>query len=304
MKLLPSHTGFKHIVSFSGGLGSAEALKQTVDAYGKENVIALFADVKGSGLTHTWSMPMVDNLLHERYGGETRDLYRFIWQLSSYLDVPVIRLEDGRTVFRVFADNKAFRLWSGGVFVHKCSEQLKRKTIKQWIVNSGLKAGEYDMTLGFGWDEAHRLKSAQAFWRRELGWDIDVKAPMSADNCDTTRWLAVAGIEVSKSYEQQFEHDNCGGGCVSAGLAHFANLYNKRRDVYLYWAYMERSIQRVIGRDVTILTHTRDGVKRQLSLTEFIPLIHAGDYPKNDWGGCGCFVGQSSIFDLAGVKAS
>lgn len=302
MNYLPAHTGFKHIVSFSGGLGSAEALKQTVDKYGKENVIALFADVKGSGLTHNWSLPTVDNLLHERFGGETRDLYRFIWQLSSYLDVSVIRLEDGRTIFRVFADNKAFRLFSGGVFVHKCSEQLKRLQIKKWILASGLKPGDYDMVLGFGWDEAHRLKSAQAFWRRELGWDIEVSAPLHADSCDTTRWLTEAGIEISRSYTDLFEHDNCGGGCIAAGQAHFANLYLKRRDVYLYWAYMEAGIQRVIGRAVTILKNERDGGSKPLSLYAFIPRILAGDYPKNDWGGCGCFVGQSSLFSLLEAK--
>lgn len=304
MLLLPAHTGFKHIVSFSGGLGSAEALKQTVDQYGKENVIALFADVKGSGLTHTWSMPTIDNLLHERFGGESHDLYRFIWQLSNFLDVPVQRLEDGRTIFRVFADVKAFRLWAGGVFVHKCSEQLKRTMIKQWILASGLKPHKYDMVLGFGWDEAHRLKSAQGYWRRELGWDIEVTAPMSADNCDTTRWVTAAGIEVSKSYSDLFEHDNCNGGCIAAGQAHFANLYKKRRDVYLYWAYMEASIQRVIGRDVTILKDERGGITKPLSLRSFIPRIEAGDYRKEDWGGCGCFVGQSSFFDFIGVKTA
>lgn len=294
----------KHIVSFSGGLGSAEALKQTVDKYGKENVIALFADVKGSGLTHTWSMPTIDNLLHERFGGETRDLYRFIWQLSHYFDVPVERLEDGRTVFRVFADNKAFKLWSGGVFVHKCSEQLKRVQIKKWILKSGLKVGEYDMTLGFGWDEAHRLKAAQGFWQRELGWEIPILAPMSADSCDTTRWVTAAGIEVSKSYTELFEHDNCNGGCIAAGQAHFANLYHKRYETYMYWAHMEASIQKVIGRDVTILKDERGGIAKPLSLYGFIPRIKIGDYAKNDWGGCGCFVGQTSLFELLPVEAT
>jgi hypothetical protein len=303
VKLLPAHTGFKHIVSFSGGLGSAEALKQTVDRYGRENVIAVFADVKGSGLTHDFSFPAVDELLHERYGGETRDLYRFIWQVANHFDVPVIRLETAPTIFKVFAKQKAFRLFSGGVFVHGCSAEKKRKQIKNWILNSGLKAGEYDMTLGFGWDEEHRLQSARAYWQRELGFPIAVNAPLHADSCDTTKWLTEAGIEVSRSYTELFEHDNCNGGCIAAGLAHFANLYHKRYEVYMYWAYMEARIQRVIGRDVTILTATRDGVKRPLSLYAFIPRILAGDYPKNDWGGCGCFVGQSSMFNLLEATA-
>lgn len=283
-----------HVVSVSGGLGSAEALRRTIDRYGQAQTIAVFADVKGSGWTHTFSSaPAVDALLHERYGGEARDLYRFLWQLSHALDIPITRLEDGRTIWRVFADNKAFRLWAGEGFVHKCSEVLKRQMVKKWIQRH-FAPGDYSIVLGMGWDEQRRVNIARAYWRQALGWPVDVYSPLtvSADNCHTSKWLAVADVEVPAAYTDGFEHNNCGGGCVSAGQAHFAQLYKTRRDVYLYWAYMEMQIQRVIGRGVTIMKDERGGTSRPMSLYAFIPRIEAGDYPRLDWGACGCFSGQ------------
>lgn len=288
-----------YIVSVSGGLGSAEALKRTLEQHGRGHTVALFADVKGSGRTHTWNMPAIDDLLHERYGGEARDLYRFLWQLSYYFDLPIERLTDGRSIWRIFAENRAFRLWSGGGFVHKCSEILKRQQIKQYVLNH-FAPGTYSLVLGMGYDEGHRVKTAQAYWRRELGWEVEVLAPNAeppyAVNCDTQRWCQAAGIEVSQSYYDGFQHDNCGGGCIAAGQAHFANLYKTRREMYLYWAYMEASIQRLIGKSVTILKVERGGETKPLSLYAFVPRIEAGDYPKLDWGGCGCFTGQLSLF--------
>lgn len=289
----------KQLVSVSGGLNSSEALKQTIDKHGKENTIAVFADVKGSGLSHFWSMPTVDNLLHERFGGEATDLYRFLWRLSSHFDIPIHRLEyDNRTIFTVMAENRAFRLWAGGRFVHKCSEVKKRLAIKRWVTENLREP--FNMVLGFGWDEEHRLKQAQSFWGKELG--CSVSSPLIADNCDTTRWLKECGIEYSKSYDDGFEHDNCNGGCIAAGQGHFANLYTKRRDVYMYWAYIEASLQRYIGKANTILKDERGGTTKPLSLYQFIPRIQSGDYQKLDFGGCGCFVGQSSLFDLVKVS--
>lgn len=292
----------RYIVSVSGGLGSTEALKRTIETHGKENVAAVFADVKGHGSSHYWSAaPVVDELLHERYGGESRDTYRFLWQIAYHFDIPIVRLEGLPSVWRVFADNRAFRVFAGGGFVHKCSELLKRGAIKKHIqVNYPNR--DYEIVLGMGWDEQHRVEKAQAHWRRELGWDVNVTAPNTsapiADNCSTERWLQAAGIELPASYIEGFEHNNCNGGCIAAGQAHFANLYKTRREIYLYWAYMEQAIQCYLGKFVTILKDERGGFAKPMSLYSFIPRIEVGDYAKLDYGGCGCFVGQPTLFEL------
>ena len=72
----------KHIVSFSGGMGSFAEAKACVDKFGKENVELLFADVKM----------------------EDEDLYRFKDEVVAFLDVKLTTLCDGRTPFEVFKD--------------------------------------------------------------------------------------------------------------------------------------------------------------------------------------------------------
>lgn len=298
----------KYIVSVSGGLGSFEALRRTIEKHGKENVRAVFADVRGDGNGHFWSTaPFVDGLLHERYGGEARDLYRFLWETSYHFGIPIERLEDGRTIYRVMAENRAFRLWAGSGFVHFCSDALKKRVIQKWI-QANFQPGEYTIVLGMGWDEQHRIVNATAFWRKALGWDVSVTSPLTesplVDNCDIERELYRAGIEVPGAYYDGFEHNNCNKGCISAGLTHFANLYLKHPEIYLYWAYIEYCLQRYWGKDkaVTILKSQRDGITAPLSLYDFIERIKVDDYPKMDWGACGCFSGLPQQLELFPLK--
>lgn len=289
----------KYIVSVSGGLGSFEALRRTIEAHGKENTVAVFSDVKGSGATHWFSMPAIDALLHERFGGESRDLYRFLWHISDALDIPIERLSGDATIWTQFAKSRAMRVWTGKGFYCPASELLKRERIAQWI-EEHYKPGEYTMVLGMAWDEDHRVQKAKMWWSKRMGWDVPIIAPNAeqpyADNMTITAWLRARGIERSSSYDAGFEHDNCNRGCVHAGQGHFALLYNTDNPVYLYWAYMERQIQRYLGKDVTILKDERGGTTNPLSLYDFIPRIEAGDYRKIDMGACGCFT--HSLFDV------
>lgn len=279
----------KTIVSVSGGLGSAETLKRCIDTYGRENVIAMFADVKGRGDGHYWTIPTVDALLHERFGGESRDTYRFLWQLSYALDIPIIRLEDGRSIWRVMADNKAIRLFSGGRFVHKCSSELKREAIAMWIVSTQT-IGDYQIALGMKWDEQHRVKASQTYWRSRLGWGVNVIAPNGfANNADTIAWLKRLGVDIPASYTEGFEHNNCNGGCIAAGQGHFARLYRERPNIYAYWQYQETQLARYIGSPVTILKYQKGGDVFPISLADFVGRIETDQCDMQEVGGCGCF---------------
>ncbi len=115
----------KYIVSVSGGLGSAEALKRTIETYGRENVVAVFADVKGDGSMPFIGMPSITKLLNERFGGESRDTYRFLFQLANALAIPIVRLEGYETIWDAF--------WKAGAITPrtatcKASELLKKGT--------------------------------------------------------------------------------------------------------------------------------------------------------------------------------
>lgn len=294
----------KHIVSLSGGIGSAEALKRTVESYGAENTIAVFADVKGHGSSHFFSdFPIIDILLHERFGGESRDTYRFIWQLAAHFDLPVHRVGDDRSIWHQFAKSKAMRLFVGGSFFCPASETLKRIAIASWVKTLDLAPGDWNIVLGMGYDEEHRVRSAKHWWSKVMDYDVQVFAPNRLkpwpDTASINAWLMKAGIELPSAYPDGFEHNNCNGGCVQAGQAHFANLYRVRRLVYMYWAWMESRIQNVIGRQVTILKDQRGNETTPLSLYDFIPRIEIGDYRKLDYGACGCFTNSAMANFLA-----
>ncbi len=281
----------KYIVSISGGLGSAEALKRAIEKFGKENVIAIFADVKGTGEHSYMKMPVITKLLHERYGGEHRDLYRFIWRLSYHFDIPIERIGTDESIWDVFARKRAMRLVIGKVFFCVASEELKRRAIARWIQENVKE--DFTLILGMAWDEEHRVKSASHWWAKWFGRDIPVislngESPV-ATNESTALYFIQNEIEISSSYKDEFEHDNCGGGCTQAGQGHYANLYHKRPMVYYYWAWMEYMLGRYLGEYYTILKDERDGKTKRLSLTDFIPRILAKDYRKQEGIACSCF---------------
>lgn len=286
----------KHIVKISGGLASAEALRRTVEKYGKESVIALFCDVKGdASVSHaSWSdMPFIDHMLHMRYGGETLDTYRFLWELSYALDVPILRLEHPQklTTWAVWVKTKSFRLWSGNAFYCKASDMLKRETAYEHLKD--LPRGSYSIVLGMGVFEQHRVVNAQKYWTKKLGWDVPIVAPLTEkpylENINIRDNLLALGIEtIPSAYEEDFEHNNCSAICVQGGQEHYATLYKKRPEHYMYAAWMEKRVGKIIG-GYTILKDERGGETKRLSLYDFIPRIEAGDYRKSDGSGCGCF---------------
>jgi hypothetical protein len=281
-------------------------LGELIHLYGRENITAVFADVKGTGATHFWSdLPVVETLLHERYGGESQDLYRFLWQISSALDIPIERLEDGRSIWAVFAEAKMFRLYSGGRFFCKASEWLKREVIAQWL-ESEFEPGSFRIALGMGYWEGHRTVNAQAYWRKRLGWDVEVFSPISdkrIDICVMSDWLNTLGIEASDAYKQGLQHDNCRMFCVQAGQNQYALAYELDYLGYIYAAWQEDRLRKLVGIDATILKDERGGETKPMSLYEFEDRIKAGDWNRRDIGGsCSCFAAPAMTAFLAQVE--
>lgn len=291
----------KTIVSVSGGFGSAYALKKAIDLYGKDNVIAVFADVKGTGYSHTWSdLPELEYLLHERFGGESRDTYRFLWQLSYALDIDIIRLEDGRSIWSVFAETRSFRLFVNGKFFCKASEALKRVVIADWIDAQSFEAGSIQMVLGMSFWEGHRLYNAQGWWRARLGWDIEVVSTLGQydDDCQMVLWANSIGLEIPKAYSNGLSHNNCGGKCVMAGQTNYAILYRTDFEGFMYAAWQEMRLRTIVGIDATILKDGRKGYDPSLTLVDFAQRVIDDDVDEKDVGkGCSCFT--SSLLSVA-----
>lgn len=274
-----------YVVHVSGGLTSFEALRRTIEKYGRDNTRAIFADVKGESECE--------------HDGEDADLYRFLDDIERVLDVAITRLREGRTVWQVLYDERCITLNVGGRTVAPCSKFLKRGVLDRYIRETF--AGQ-DITHVFGmdWTEQHRVDDLRAVCAPTLTW-FPLTEPPFVDKCHIERILAGLGVRVPRLYEEGFSHNNCGGFCTRAGQAHFANLYRRRPDRYLYHEGKEQGIREYLDKDIAILRDRRGGVSRPMTLREFRERLERGEaYDKEEWGGCGCFapVGQLRMDDL------
>ncbi len=296
----------KHIIFYSGGLGSWATAKRVVERHGAENVLCLFtdtliedADLYRFLLETTQEMFGIDHadliertkhipeITHEtmderkeyliQLGKDTRERnHHFQW------------ISDGRDVWDVFKDVR----FLGNSRLANCSHELKQKMSKKWI-KEHYAPEECTLYLGIDWTEEHRTKAPRKNWS-----PYQVEYPMCEEplitKIDVAKELESTGIKRPVLYELGFSHNNCAGFCVRAGQGHFANLYETKPDLYKYHEEKEKEMQEFLDRDVTILKRTRQGQRENLSLTKLRKELERGGEQVDmfDVGGCGCFVDE------------
>lgn len=257
----------KHIVFFSGGIGSFYTTKRVIEKHGKENVVLLFTDT----------------LI------EDADLYRFMDDAAKYFDVPVTKIADGRTPWDVFKDVK----YLGNSRLAQCSHLLKQKTASDWL-KANYKPDECILYLGIDWTEEHRTTAPTKNWL-----PYTVKFPMTekpyVTKDEMLAGLDEIGIEIPSLYTLGFSHNNCGGFCVRAGQGHFANLLKQKPELYKYHEGKEQEMREFLGKDVSILRRTIKGERFNLTLRQLREELEADQVEQIDMfdiGGCGCFVDE------------
>ncbi|SDX95865.1 hypothetical protein [Thermoactinomyces sp. DSM 45892] len=253
----------KHIVFYSGGLGSWMTAKLVIEKYGKENIILLFTDT----------------LI------EDKDLYRFLNVTEEHFGIQITRIADGRTPWQVFRDNR----WLGNARVAPCSHHLKQKTARKWIEANFL-PNECTLYLGIDWTEMHRRNAPIKNWH-----PYQVEFPLCEEpyisKQEIVGELANTGIELPKLYKLGFSHNNCGGICVRGGQGHWIHLLKTIPERYLEAEQKEQEMREFLQKDVTILSRQRNGKKHKLTLRT-LRKEYEQDKPIDilDIGGCGCFV--------------
>ncbi len=255
----------KHVVMFSGGVGSWAAAKRVVAKHGTEDVVLLFADT----------------LM------EDEDLYRFIDEAAKNVGVPITRLCEGRTPWQVFRDVR----FLGNSRIDPCSRILKRELLDKWR-NANCDPSDTVIYLGIDWSEQHRLARLLP---RVAPWKYE--APMCESPYLTKNgmlsWLNAEGIATPRLYDMNMPHNNCGGFCVKAGQAQFLNLLKVMPERYAFHEAQEEAIREELG-DVSILTDRRGGDKTPLTLKELRERFERCDIQPSlfgeDWGGCGCAI--------------
>jgi hypothetical protein len=268
----------KHIVSYSGGIGSWATAKRVIARHGKENVLLVFTDTKI----------------------EDVDLYRFIDETVKEMKCEYIYLADGRTPWEVFKDKK----YIGNSRLAHCSHVLKQDMFSNWL-HENYKHDECILYLGIDWTEYHRTKAPI-----ENYYPYQVKFPMCEEPYltkeDMLEELKKVGIEVPALYKLGFSHNNCGGFCVRAGFGHFVHLLKMNPELYKHHEEKEEEMREFLGKNYTILKRTKVVVKfnkyggkykdkeiEQVTLRQLREEVEKEKMENidlTDVGGCGCFV--------------
>jgi hypothetical protein len=245
-----------HIISFSGGIGSA--------------VSAIIA----RNLHINFELVFADTLI------EDEDLYRFIIEVSDYLKKPIHWLKDGRNPWEVFADKK----YIGNSRTAHCSKILKTNQVKLWAEKHANISDP--LVLGMYGDEMERLGSAQVNWHPRPV--ISLLALTRTTPIKADRLLRETGIKKPRLYDMGFPHNNCGGFCVRAGQGQFATLLKAFPDRYKYHEKQNIETEAKIKRAAGFIRVQEN----YLNMRDFREKVESGEIsPKiYEMGGCGCFV--------------
>jgi hypothetical protein len=262
----------KHVVMFSGGIGSWAVAKLIAEKYGTDNLYLLFTDVKGNNPS-----PHV---------GEDEDTYRFIDDAVKNIGGEYVYINTGKDIWEVFKD----RRFLGNSRLASCSHELKQKPARAWL-DENCDPAETTVYVGIDWTETHRIP---AIVRNYLPYTAEapLTEPPYLSKQDMIDWAKREGLKPPRAYALGFAHNNCGGGCVRSGQAQFKKLLDLMPERYAEWEQQEDKMRVFLGRDISILNRVVDGHKTPLTLTELRTQTEQQPslFDDLDFGGCGCFV--------------
>mgnify|MGYP001159462542 CR=1 FL=1 len=124
--------------------------------------------------------------------------------------------------------------------------------------------------------DCDRLHRAAMYWRPYVNW-FPLAEPPYGNKSRIITELSQIGIGAPRLYAAGFEHNNCGGFCVKAGMGQMVHLLETLPERYAYHENKELEFQEWIGKDVSILTQTRNGVKHNLTLRELRTRVESGE---------------------------
>lgn len=265
----------KHIVMFSGGIGSWAAAKRVKEKYPADEITLLFSDVQG---------------VKDEHIGEDEDTYRFIKDAANNVGAELVTVKDGRDIWQVFKDKR----FLGNSRLASCSHELKQKPAKAWLQENTTPESAI-VYVGIDWSESHRIAAVE---RNYSPWIA--KAPMTEppymSKDQMIKWAGDEGLKPPRLYALGFSHNNCGGGCVRAGQGQFKHLLDVMPERFAVWERKEAEMADFLGKEVTILKQVINGKPQGLTLTDL--RIRHESQPSMidvlDIGGCGCFIDDDS----------
>lgn len=298
----------RHVVMYSGGVGSWAAAKRVAEQHGTDNLTLLFTDTLSEHPdTYRFLVESAANVLRRQgaldgliqlaagvpHGAERKPWLAQLRQQAMQAIPGLVWLADGRTIWEVFEDVR----FLGNTRVDPCSRILKREIADKWMERN-CDPSDTTVYVGIDWSEEHRFTRLA---ERKLPWVY--KAPLCdkpyIDKPELHEWAKQQGIPMQALYKQGAPHANCGGGCIKMGLGGFARLLAADPAEYARWEANEQRLRDQLG-DVTILRDRRNGGVQPVTLHQLRKRIEVGQQPDLfDIGGCGCFVDQDGDLEAA-----
>jgi len=183
---------------------------------------------------------------------EDEDLYRFIYEVSDKLKLPLLIHSMGLDpVELMIKQHIVFNSRMGN-----CSTYLKMKVAADYIkkgkvplvekwYNKQYLQGELkfdDLYFGIGYDEFHRVGAIKHNWK-----PFNAKFPLVENMFDYDELLKLYDIRKPDMYIKGFVHNNCKGRCVKAGKGHFKLLYNEDRETFEEIKMIEHYLSIYVG---------------------------------------------------------
>lgn len=256
----------KHIVNISGGMASAVCLFRVLERFGRDDVIACFADVRQ----------------------EHADCYRFIDDVERVSGVQIERLGDGRNCWDVWlCEMMLTNQQSGGCLA---SYHLKKKVLAKHAASVATPETA-TIYIGFGPDEEDRQQRI----RKASEWNFNFPLcwPQRMWRCDLADDLRSRGIAPPTMYAEGYPHANCAGACILAGATQWAGLLKDNPKLYAFNEAKEQEFLAELRnrnrKEVTILKDRRGGETRNLSLMQLREELESGIRDHDDsWRASAC----------------
>ena len=271
-----------HIIFFSGGKASFAVAWWVKKTYPKDNIVLYFTDTLF----------------------EDEDLYRFNYEVSDKLELPLLIHADGRS---------PLDLMKNGNFIYnsriaRCSIDLKVNVAKKFI-KKGIKPNyeewhnkqylkqenftkEPILYFGIGFDEAHRQVAIKKNWQ-----PYQIEMPLIEKNIDVNKAFNEYNIKQPRLYDIGFAHNNCKGRCVKGGQGHWLQLLQKD-----YISFCEMRDFEIMMNEIINAKNGTKGKKysyMKKNNESYMLIDLENDYKSRpqqldifDFGTCGCFVDE------------
>ncbi|MFD6540637.1 hypothetical protein [Streptomyces goshikiensis] len=232
--------GLRHVIQFSGGVGSALSTLHIAERVDPSSMTLLIANTQV----------------------EDDDLWRFSHDVADLIGVPLTVVQDGRDPWQLFHDQR----FLGNDRLALCTRHLKQIPCRTWMEEHAPPETSIAY-VGIEPTKKDRPRAA-AITRNWAPWKVEF--PL-LDGPDRTKAelldeLRERGLEPPRLYAMGFEHNNCGGACVRAGQKQWRHLLEAFPDRYARAEAEEEAIRAFLGKDVSILKRIRDGVPHRLTL--------------------------------------